>query len=432
MRQTNLVLDLYNILICVVLIICLRYDGRWEKKRNTLFTFMCICNMGMLIGDITNWTCEGHEQVWFPAALRLGSVCFFSCSAPLLLSFLNYVDTFLIPEIPENRVLWKLACLLTAAQLAGSVLSLWNGWFFWIGADNVYRRGSFFLLSQICPMLIYAMIVWMSLRSCKKLCRKRVLFLLVIVALPFIAQGIQNMNYGVALMNTGITLSLLFMFIQIQSERGSLMQRQKDEIAEVQMDMMMSQIYPHFLYNNLAVIRELCTSDPVAASEAVGDLSRFLHTNMKFITNKNPVPVEQELAHVRQYLNLQKKRFGARMHVVYDITVSDFWIPPLTLQPIAENAVRHGIAKRAEGGTVTIRTGETALTYLIIVEDDGPGFLPEARHLTNYRGVGIENVKKRLRVMCNGSVEIDSKHGNGTTVTITIAKNKNIKSDKSK
>ena len=131
----------------------------------------------------------------------------------------------------------------------------------------------------------------------------------------------------------------------------------------------------------------------------------------------------QELEHVKNYLRLEKQRFRERLHVVYDIQVEDFSIPPLCVQPIAENAVRHGTMRREEGGTVTIRSEETKTAYVITITDDGIGFDENAPQVDDDEThVGIANVKSRLQMMTNGTLSIKSVKNKGTTVMITIFK----------
>ena len=134
------------------------------------------------------------------------------------------------------------------------------------------------------------------------------------------------------------------------------------------------------------------------------------------------------MEHVNHYFSLEKNRFGDRVNIVYDIGVSDFMLPPLTLQPIVENAVRYGITKKEEGGIVTIKTRETDEDYIITIHDDGVGFdINNIRIKDDKRThVGIENVKKRLIDQCNGGLDIQSIPDKGTTVVLRVNKGEAI------
>lgn len=238
---------------------------------------------------------------------------------------------------------------------------------------------------------------------------------------------------GIAVVNLGVALALLFILVNIQFEHEITLRRQEKELAELRIDIMLSQIQPHFLYNVLTAIRKLCEIDPVRAGESVSAFSKFLRANMDSLTNKAPIPFEQELEHVRSYLYLEQQRFGDRLHVSYDIQAINFCIPPLTLQPIAENAVRHGIRRKEDGGTLTIRSEERGDAFIVTVTDDGAGFSPEKKNRPaeisgeekeKKTHVGIKNVRDRLLALCKGEIEIRSIPEKGTTVTISIPKEK--------
>ena len=115
-------------------------------------------------------------------------------------------------------------------------------------------------------------------------------------------------------------------------------------------------------------------------------------------------------------------RFGDRLRIVWDTPVVDFRVPPLTVQPIVENAVRHGVMGRREGGTVRIGTREEGAAYVITVEDDGLGFDPDAVPHDGRAHVGIGNVRLRLEGQCGGRVAVTSVVGGGTAVAMTIPK----------
>jgi sensor histidine kinase YesM len=186
---------------------------------------------------------------------------------------------------------------------------------------------------------------------------------------------------------------------------------------------MLSQIQPHFLYNALAVISRLCDKDPAEAKKATINFSIYLRANMNLLERTEPIPFENELNHTIGFMNLEKAMYGEALNVIYDIQTKNFALPALTIQPIVENAVKHGIGKKEGGGAVTISTKETDSCYLVIISDDGAGFYPEKTDDDGQQHIGINNVRLRLSAQCRGSLKIDSKPGAGTTATITIPKN---------
>jgi len=199
------------------------------------------------------------------------------------------------------------------------------------------------------------------------------------------------------------------------------------KLNESRISILLSQIQPHFLYNALAVISRLCDKDPAEAKKATINFSNYLRANMNLLERTEPIPFENELNHTIGFLNLEKAMYGEALNVIYDIQIKSFKLPALTVQPIAENAVKHGIGKKEGGGTVTISTKETESGYLVIISDDGAGFYPEKTDDDGQQHIGINNVRLRLSAQCGGSLKIESKPGAGTTASIIIPKNSNNK-----
>ena len=219
----------------------------------------------------------------------------------------------------------------------------------------------------------------------------------------------------------------LMLFVHISDTFNTYMQAQRTaelekELSELNITLMISQIQPHFLYNALNTIKYLIKKDPKTAEGAVVKFSNYLRSNMDSLTQKEPIPFEKELDHVKNYVDIEQLRFGERLKIEYDIQVVGFTIPPLTLQPIVENAIKHGVNQRPEGGTVTIKTDETKSYVIIIVEDNGVGFDINEKKNDGRSHVGIQNIRKRLEEIMSALIDIKSEVGIGTTVTIKIPK----------
>ena len=192
------------------------------------------------------------------------------------------------------------------------------------------------------------------------------------------------------------------------------------ELTESRISTMMSQIRPHFIYNTLGSIEQLCIIDPSKAGELVHNFAKYLRGNFGELDNPKPILMSQEMEHVRHYISIENVRFPD-MTFSFEMNSDDFHIPALTIQPIVENAIKHGLMKLSKGGTIRVVSYETESYYCVSVEDDGVGFdtdvlLDERKH------VGIRNIRGRLKAMVNGTLEIESRVGIGTTVLIKIPK----------
>ena len=192
------------------------------------------------------------------------------------------------------------------------------------------------------------------------------------------------------------------------------------ELAESRISTMMSQIRPHFIYNTLGSIEQLCDLDPKKAGELVHDFAKYLRGNFGELDNPKPILMSQEMDHVHHYVSIENVRFPD-MTFTFEMNSDDFLIPALTVQPIVENAIKHGLMKLQKGGTIHVVSYETKSDYCVSVVDDGIGFdtsllLDERTH------VGLRNIRERLKAMVNGTMEIDSTVGVGTKVLIKIPK----------
>ncbi|MBQ2581184.1 MAG: histidine kinase, partial [Ruminococcus sp.] len=136
---------------------------------------------------------------------------------------------------------------------------------------------------------------------------------------------------------------------EIASER----ERAEKELYEAKVAVMTSQIQPHFMYNALTSIAMMCQIDPETAQEATVTFAKYLRGNMDSLKQTKPVPFTIELEHLKKYLYIEKLRFGKKLNVEYDIQTTDFCIPMLSVQPLVENAVKHGVGMKKKGGTVT-------------------------------------------------------------------------------
>ena len=189
------------------------------------------------------------------------------------------------------------------------------------------------------------------------------------------------------------------------------------------MSVMISQIQPHFLYNALNTIKSLIRRDPKTAEKAVIDFSYYLRGNMDSLTKTEPIPFEEELQHVKYYCNIELLRFSDKLTVNYAIEDTDFLVPTLSIQPLMENAIKHGVTKKIDGGTVTLSTYAEPDAYVIRVQDDGVGFNPQAQPKEDGRShVGLQNIQYRFASMLHATMEIESQENVGTTVSVRIPK----------
>ncbi len=227
----------------------------------------------------------------------------------------------------------------------------------------------------------------------------------------------------------GLALTMLYQIVQVvidlrkQYLEAIRYEEMKRELYEAKVGVMVSQIQPHFIYNALTSIAMLCQLDPATAQEATITFADYLRGNMDSLKETKPVLFDTELEHLKKYLYIEKIRFADLLNIEYDIQTTDFYLPLLSIQPLVENAVKHGVGMKEDGGTVTIATRENDNSYEVIITDDGVGFDTNAPREDDGRShVGMENTKKRLSDMCKASVEITSVVGEGTVARVILPK----------
>jgi signal transduction histidine kinase len=202
--------------------------------------------------------------------------------------------------------------------------------------------------------------------------------------------------------------------------------RLKNKIISTEMSFLQAQIKPHFLYNALDAIANVCEKDGKQAGNLILDLAIYLRGSLEFNNLDKMVTLEKELEFVDTYFNIEQARFGEKIQLQTDIDVPlNYQIPILILQPLVENAVRHGISKAINGGTVYVRVKEIHQGICIEIEDDGVGIEPNMLSTLlvegDTSGVGLINIHSRLLKIYGSGLHISSKKGQ-TIIKVNIFK----------
>lgn len=265
------------------------------------------------------------------------------------------------------------------------------------------------------------------------------LTILLYVMAMLVCEGMIQMGLSTVHLPTELIIMLIVSMVftvaiteyvrHMQAEDQRIRQQYQvasERIKWTETALLQTQIKPHFLYNTLTAIEQLCETDSQKAQTAIADFAAFLRSNIDFSAETRLIRIERELSNVKHYLSLEQMRFEERLQVVYDIQADGFLVPPLVVQPMVENAVRHGVTKRPEGGAITVSIQDTPTDYVITVTDNGVGFDPDSDTWNEGYHIGIDNAQERLNRQCGGTLIIDSKIGVGTVVTMSIPKKVNV------
>ena len=330
---------------------------------------------------------------------------------------------FLRVIAPRKRFWWGWA--LVGVNAAVHLTALFSPIVFQIDVNNAYQGGP---LSKFClyvSLILLICLFVMTLRVFEPHKRKETWVPLLVLAL-IVGSLVMDGNVGampqpVSYLTIAVVMSCMAYYIWLHLQ--FVREHEEALVAGQRVQLTLSQIKPHFLYNTLNAISSLCEEEPQMVKPAIDQFAHYLRGNMSSIDQKGPIPFTQELDHTKTYLAIEQMRFEDALRVNYQITCTDFRIPALTVEPLAENAVRHGVRGNKGGrGVVSIATKDAGDHFEVIITDDGPGFDPSQMPDDEKPHVGIANVRERLENVCGGKLDIQSKTGEGTTATILLPK----------
>ena len=319
-------------------------------------------------------------------------------------------------DLRKSRVL-RLICALFAVYAALLATTLFTRFIYYYTPDCVYHRGPWYPLLLVPPILSMLTLFIAVLRRRDRLSRRQFFAFLVYIVLPLVGMLIQLAFYGLYTIMFCTTVAALFLYVSVLTDQVERTVRQQKEIANQRASIMVLQMRPHFIYNTLLSVYYLCRQDPEKAQQVVLDFSSYLRQNFTAIAKEDSILFTEELEHARAYLAVEKARYEKKLTVCFDTPHTRFRIPPLTLQPVVENAVKHGLDPSLGTLEITVRTRETEKGSEITVSDNGPGFNPADDDEPH---IALANIRERLELMCGGSLTIRSGETGGTTVTITV------------
>lgn len=289
--------------------------------------------------------------------------------------------------------------------------------FYYFTPDGQICYGPWFALSILPLVAILVLNLIGVIRRRDKLSDKRFYAFVAFFAPLAVAMLVHAYVGFYAVVSVALTISALSMFAIVVLDQIDQYMHLQQEAANQRARIAMLQMRPHFIHNAMTSIYHLCDQDPKVAQQVTMDFNTYLRKNFKAIVSDDPIPFSEELEHTRAYLAVEQAQFASKLVIEYDTPHTHFHMPPLTLQPLAENAVKHGMSPQTVPLRVAIRTRKTESGSEVIVEDNGAGFDPAVAddpHTT------LANIRQRLAVMCNGTMEITPREGGGTVVKMTI------------
>ena len=419
MIELNIGLLVFAILVTFFILLgCVGYKSRNLSYMRNFVWIVCM-NLVMLIGECGLWIMKlGFKNVWLTKLFG-----FFSYGGGTIMALfylfciLSFVEERGAPDVSyRSAYLMRIVC---GCYLVLVFLSMFNGMLFQVDAHGNLTDGPYYWIAWLIDPMILLIEILVVVHYRKNLSRFGTIVMLNFGLVSLLTTGLQSIWYPVPEL-LACTLALLLMFMLFYWEMAKNLVENERELMQSHVSLAISQIQPHFLYNTLSTIAELCRKDSAMAEEVTNRFALYLRGNLEHMGDSFPVEFSKELKHVQTYLWIEKIRFQEELQVVYDIQTEDFIIPALTVQPLVENAVKHGMMGSENVCTITIRTKCVERGYQVIIEDDGCGFDPEQVKNDGRKHIGIESVRNRLKFMVGGILTVRSVIGKGTTVIIEI------------
>ncbi len=421
-------LEIWDSVFCMIMAVCMYFNkGLAAWKRRGLLN-MQILTVILLVMDVCAWGFCGYPGKTGYFCVRVSNFFAFLMIDFLLIAFHVYVCQHIFARAggeadDDGEKIPGWSHLVYCMGIVGILLVIvtqFTGFYYYFDADNFCHRNTFYPVSLLIPAAGMALDLCLILKYRRRM-RKEIWIPMLFYIAPFIAAAAAMLFFeGISFVNIAVTVSLFVLFMTAVTEQGRELARKEKELYDMQVRILLSQISPHFIYNTLTTIKHLCKKDAALAAETVDEFSGYLRGNLDSLAENGTILFSRELIHVRHFVAIEQKRYGKRMRVLYDIQEECFMVPALTLQPIVENAVRHGIAKKEQGGTIRISTWKDDTDYWIRVADDGVGYRTDRKSKSKRMHVGIMNVKGRVKSMCGGTLTIESSYGEGTEVRIKI------------
>ena len=395
----------------IVLTVFIPALDRWSKRYFiALFSLMFLCAV----------TCFLALIFWYDPSKAVASTIIYLFEGVFLVTPVFMPTLFLLHysgEKMKNSVLFRLVTAVLGIYFILLTFTLFTDVFYYVTPDNHFFRGQFYAFF-VTPLAVCMILNTTGLFFRVKKLPKKYFIALLIYSLYMTTAILIHMFYEVEVaVVLGMALFALVSFGLILLDNMDQYMHQQREIANQRANVMVLQMRPHFIYNTMMTFYYLCKQDSDKAQQVTLDFTNYLRNNFAAIASEEPIPFADELKHTQAYLAVEQAQHEGRLFVEYDTPHTLFRVPPLTLQPLVENAVKHGMDPTGDPLHIYVKTRKTNSGSEIVVENDGPGFVPAN---DNEPHIALNNIRQRLEMMCKGKLEIQPREGGGTSVKVTI------------
>ena len=441
----QLIIECWNNVFLLIMIFSLIIGKSYDKRANQkipLTDELIIFYAALLLYNFFDIFCcvtDNDASTKGIIIKKAAEFCYFAVGGFQTLFFLQLVKNHVaikngITVLKKAATAFQLTHIPCFVLLA---LTPFTNALYYFDENNGYHRGVFFPVWYYATVISFAFVVTVYITQHKKIERFIASVIAVAAVLPLIAFIFNFVYTGISVNNIFVSVTALLLFMLYEKYKTEFaiknvteLEKVKTQLAENRLTLaetknkvLMAQIQPHFINNSLTALLAQCIEYPKVYKN-LSDFTLYLRSNFDALGDTKLITFEKEMESIEAYLALEQANYEDRLNVEYDIELDDFLIPALSVQPLVENAVRHGIATYDKGGTVWIKAHRKDEDVIIEIVDDGSGKSNITPQQSKRKGIGIENSRARIASMTNGSLDIiTSDHG--TTARVTLAyKNK--------
>lgn len=415
----NIVLELFAVSILVVLLASCLLRHRQGSSSGLFIATLAVLLVATL-GDVAAWMFADSAV---PAALAMttagNAACYlFGAVGYTLYAFLTFrqVGDARRPQTVVGKAVLACVGALGAANVVLFLANFQTGWLYTLDSQNTFTWGPYRLAPDLILLAQLVAVLVALLAERGRALNDTLAGWALQGLVPVLMVLVECAFPSLMLVCPALAVVLLPVHIWEQHTHEMWLAERERELALARAEALAGQIKPHFIANSLLAIQQMVGKDPARGRKLMQQFSLYLRDNYELVGKNGLSPFPIELEHARYYVAIEQVDPTSRVRLECDLGPTGFEIPSLSLQPLVENAVRHGVGPKPDGGCVTVSTAEGPDEWVVTVADDGVGFAEGA-----VEGVGLGNVRSRLDLLCGGTLDVQSGPA-GTRVSMHIPK----------
>lgn len=416
-------IEIWGAFFSLIAALTILLTRHFDKSGSRKLMLTLLCSAALMIADGISTFFRGNPMESARLIERWSTFAVYFLSFLIIPLSAQYVSQIIYKRSGGFKLYWEL--VEWGIFIFGAVVLIINEIYPFIfridDAGRFVRMPYFFWLPGLIGFTGILTTLAVALQYSKYMLKIEIAAIVSFLTLPLIGIIIKLFNPESPFVTIAIVVSVIILFVSYEAGYVRFLVEKEKNLSEEKLKLVNQQMKPHFIFNTLTLIRFQCLTAPKEAAETVTEFSNYLRGITDYLTEEDCISVEAELDIVKNYLDIQSKRFGESIQYEYDIEETDFDVPPFSIQTLVENAIHHGFKSgQTEKGLVRISTKKDGENRIVTVEDNGTGFDTGALQKKGKNAVGIANTRNRVEIMCKGELLIESEPGKGTRAVLVI------------